>query len=811
MKMTTRIAMENMKYYRSRNILIGIATFLTTLLLFVIPTVAKDIIDQDHAWVKEYTPAWYGCFQDIDEDMVKNLSAHKDIGEWGLYCEAGRVWSDAKTENQPVVGLVYYDEKGAKLYKKELAEGRMPEQEKEIAVSGKCLEELGISAAVGDEIALPVQILRKGVLDYREEQKFTVTGFLTDEKPYEVLVSDAFIKKEIPDRRYCFAFQIRGLDNINKDDVEESIYRIADGFSIPRQEVELNNTYLNANYVDPDFLPIVAVIMCIVVFAGIIAIYNIYYISMTQRTRELGRLKALGTTKKQLKQILLREGLLIAGIAIPAGLIAGTPLIKLLLYCFVRLGMNPYKDVDMSRLVFDAYMNIPIYHGWIYLMAAGISLFTVCLSLAVPLHKAGKISVVETLRFSGANRKEKRRKLCGRLSVFCLAKINLSDNRKKGLITILSMSMTGILIMIVASVLSCASPEQMTDALFSGQYEISVKVENGNREHPEWQWESVKKNNPLNADLKKKIENLGGVQKIEQFDVLTVTGDFFDGESDLWGVPEAYAHELKAGLIEGKADYEDLQSGDKVILNNLFLSWNPEVQLAVGDKVTLQVEGKKREFEIIGIGEYNGSYCYGAFLMAKEPVDKMVPDNTERFWSIYADEVYNAELYAKLTALTADTGKMSIGAWKWQYDGNKAALSMTRSACIIFLGVLGVICITNLINTMIQSVNVRRKEIGMLQAVGMSRRQLRNMLALEGMYYTLGALLVSLGLGSILGYWAFLWGKKAGLLAIQTFHYPWQAAGIMALVLILIQIVLVGTLSSFISRENVTERIRFGG
>lgn len=45
MKMTTRIAMENMKYYRSRNILIGIATFLTTLLLFVIPTVAKDIID----------------------------------------------------------------------------------------------------------------------------------------------------------------------------------------------------------------------------------------------------------------------------------------------------------------------------------------------------------------------------------------------------------------------------------------------------------------------------------------------------------------------------------------------------------------------------------------------------------------------------------------------------------------------------------------------------------------------------------------------------------------------------------------------
>ena len=41
MKMTTRVAFDNMKYHKSRNILIGIAIILTTMLLFVVPTVGK--------------------------------------------------------------------------------------------------------------------------------------------------------------------------------------------------------------------------------------------------------------------------------------------------------------------------------------------------------------------------------------------------------------------------------------------------------------------------------------------------------------------------------------------------------------------------------------------------------------------------------------------------------------------------------------------------------------------------------------------------------------------------------------------------
>ena len=62
-------------------------------------------------------------------------------------------------------------------------------------------------------------------------------------------------------------------------------------------------------------------------------------------------------------------------------------------------------------------------------------------------------------------------------------------------------------------------------------------------------------------------------------------------------------------------------------------------------------------------------------------------------------------------------------------------MNLTRGACYAFLGILGAICIMNMINTMIHSVHVRKKEIGMLQAVGMSDFQLQIMLQLEGVFY----------------------------------------------------------------------------
>ena len=76
MKMTTRVAYCNMRHYKSKNILIGIAIILTTLLLFVIPSIGKDMVEVNFAVINKIYPTWHALYRNVDESTVMKLSGN---------------------------------------------------------------------------------------------------------------------------------------------------------------------------------------------------------------------------------------------------------------------------------------------------------------------------------------------------------------------------------------------------------------------------------------------------------------------------------------------------------------------------------------------------------------------------------------------------------------------------------------------------------------------------------------------------------------------------------------------------------------
>ena len=90
----------------------------------------------------------------------------------------------------------------------------------------------------------------------------------------------------------------------------------------------------------------------------------------------------------------------------------------------------------------------------------------------------------------------------------------------------------------------------------------------------------------------------------------------------------------------------------------------------------------------------------------------------------------------------------------------KQGMSFLATGCYLFLGVLGLICIMNLINTMLNSIHMRKKELGIMQAIGLSEKQLIRMLHLESLFYTAGAVLCSVGIGSLPDIFVFFTQKK---------------------------------------------------
>ena len=631
------------------------------------------------------------------------------------------------------------------------------------------------------------------------------------------MVSEAFLKAEIPVEqvKYRFLLQVNGQKGNTTADYTETIQNIARQFGISEDDMNINKEYLAANYVDPATIPVIVGIMLIVVLAGIITIYSVYYVSMNQRVREFGKLKAIGATKRQLRQIVLREGMGVALFAIPIGLLIGTVAVKVVLLQFVE------HAKDSNVLITEAYKvvakgEVQLYYWWIYLLAIAVTLCTVYLSLMKPMRMAAKVSEIEAMRYQGGSKRQKSsRKGYQFLNIGRLTKRNLAENKKKSTITIVSMAVTGIFVMMVATVLSCANPMESAKSLIVGQYEISPIVESGNKEHPEYEWAEVQKNNPLNEGLKQQIEELDGVERVDVFTALKVSGGPFEekiGNEFINGVPEEYAEELKKGITEGNVTYEELKSGDKVILDRALLHWYPDIK--VGDKLKLNIHDGdntfQKEIEVAAIGEYGrGLTNYNCLIMAKEGAEKLTINNSSSYFQVIADKDYDEALEASLQAIVDGSGRLQMRTWKNEYDTWENAIQMTRGACYAFIIILAAISIMNLINTMINSVHVRKKELGMMQAIGMSDRQLMKMLQLEGIFYTVGTLIISIGVGSLAGYPLFLYAKRTGMFDISTYHYPVTAAIIIILTLFVIQMLLAIFIAKSVRKDSLIERIRF--
>lgn len=769
--MVARVALANAKYHKRKNILTGIAVFLTTLLLFLVPTIGYDMIRGQFAVINEMYPNFHALFGNVTEEKVKKLSAHHYVARRGLRSDAG--YMDVK---DAVVSLTYLDTEGFDMYNFELAEGRLPEAENEIVVSERILAELSQSGRIGDTITVPYQVFRNGGLDLIQEKDFVICGFIADtessiqQKRYDAFISKAFLESEIPPEQvsYLFLFRVNAEETATTDKLEAMIERLAKQFGIPERYVRINEDYLGANYLDPAYVP----------------------------------------------GIILTEGLIVAGIAIPLGLSVGTVLTRYVLLGIFELYRKENRMIEvMKEFVLDG--KVRLCHPWIYLLAAGVAVATVCLSLLRPMRAAAGVSEIEAMRYRDGRsfKGKKERKGYRDITVGRLTWIYLVGNKRKSAITICSMAITGLLFMTVATVLACADPTEGADNRILSEYEISPVVRFDNKEYPELEWSEVQKNNPLTEELKERILRIDGITGVECHKATCVKAEPF-GDDKVWvaGIPESGKDQLESGIVEGRVAYEELTAGDKVVMDKNLLYWYPG--LKIGDILDVIVEDgggtHRRQLEIAAIGDYPLSFTnYNFLIMAREGIETLSDNNLNFYYHIFAEEKNNAEVEAKLRAIIEESGRLEMRAWKDVYEEHRSGMAVMSGLCYTFLGILGAICIMNMINTMIHSVHIRKKEIGMLQAVGMSDAQLYGMLQLEGLFYTAGTLLVAVGGGSLAGYPVFLWARENGMFSIRSYHYPAEAAIVVILVLVIVQFVLALALGKSVKKESIIDRIRF--
>lgn len=200
---------------------------------------------------------------------------------------------------------------------------------------------------------------------------------------------------------------------------------------------------------------------------------------------------------------------------------------------------------------------------------------------------------------------------------------------------------------------------------------------------------------------------------------------------------------------------------------------------------------------------------YGAdeFIMGSETFIRDTETNSVMYYAFDTTDDANAAMESFLADYTENVNSQFDYESKTTYAGE---FESTRSMFLLLGGALsfivGLVGVLNFFNAILTCITARRRELAVLQSIGMTARQLRTMLALEGLFYTVGAALLALAL--IVVTTPFVGPTLNRLIWFFTYHFTiWPIALVLPLFGVLG--ILIPVLSCRAAqRYSVVERLR---
>ena len=792
MKTLTNLVKGNLKSSKAKSVLICITIMLTTTLLTSVGIICNNWLKTNKAATIEYSGSFEGIYKRVNKDKLDIIKNNASIDQYGIYKAIGT--SQYEDSN---LGLIYADNTIKNMANIKFEDGTMPEKENEIAIESGYLNLLNNGAKIGDKIKLSYESLSTGEI---KEKEFILSGILQTsdiskaQKSYSAIISKSYyISEEVDENtKYNVYINIVKPKKLTADEVKESILSIAKNMGIEEYDVRINTDYINASNPDPQVIAGGIVVALIIILSSMLVIYSIFYVSVINKVHEYGKLRAVGATKRQIRKIILREGFILSCISIPLG---------------IAIGYLIGQVVILKALKMDRYgvggMNIFIAIG-----VAVITVISVLLSLLKPMKMACNISPVEAMRYDGNDSKQKKRKGYEEINLKKITFANLSRNKKRTVITLLSLSLSGILFIVASTIMNCMNPENMAKDHSLG--DITVYLDNYDwNEDGSNNLYDIQANNPLGKEMCERLENIPGVKKINMEKSAWASIDIGAGEKnleDIQGFDKEFYDELSEHLVEGEINKEALESGEGLVYTHP--SYAKEIGIKVGSTQVITIyDGKdsyKKEFTVLALVDIGGA----SIRIPESVMDSLIKTDTTIRVGLEIKKDMLKSVEEEIKNITDNDEYLSYGTLEDSIETYKKSMAITSVLIYSLVIIIGVIGLMNLINTMITSIITRKRELGILQAIGLSDKQLVKMLQIEGLFYTVGTLLITLTLGNILGYIAVIIFRNTGA-SYAIYDYPLTQTIIMIVAITLVQILITYMVTNNFKKDSLVDRIRY--
>jgi putative ABC transport system permease protein len=683
-----------------------------------------------------------------ENGQIKWMGASKSVG-------SGKVGNNR-------VGVIYQDE--LLMEKNEVSyEGRLPEKDGEIMVPRDYLEILGIQAQPGAKVSMD---LGDGTV-----RDYTLTGIVKNPSKAS---NNHRVYASLP----C------------------AIFLTGDEKGLVDATVNLKNAV------------------------------NMTFPQAEEIAKEMGA--AAGLTEKQVK--------------VSESFFNQAGIVKLSITSIVALALVALLILAAAGLVIGGIMGyLLVPKGWDWKTTLGgmaVCAFLGFAAVRMSVRKPGKIAAktapVEAISYTGySSSQDLAKKRYQYLTPANLAMLNLKRSKKKSILTMCSLILAGVLLGAICSFVVSYKPSASIESSYPyGEFQIQLTAESGfgNQDISEdgrmKQYSALQSSGTIGKELRDEVEGIDGVTETRPWSYLNVSTDLFGKETNtgINGISEGDFAWIKKMGYEGPASYEELVKSQGLVVEVESNSNFKDFPVHVGDMIhviTYNGSGEKIEKDFPVAATFHHitwmkthkeenkklplSIMGSTLIMPAAVLDEWAGMDTTYGFEIATDPKKTEDVGKKLESLYGAEENLYIASKMESIEYLEQMFLPGKIILFVLAGFLVVFGVINLMNTILTNLFTRKRELGIFQAVGMTKGQLKKMLGRESLIYVGITIACTITAGGALGY--LLVGALDDMGMGVKYQYPWFPVLLFIVILTAMQTGMTRYGVSLLQKQSLAERM----
>lgn len=618
-------------------------------------------------------------------------------------------------------------------------------------------------------------------------------------------------------------FKADDMSNVSSDEIspEDQQTSGVNGYSFNTTLLAMKG-YGGSEGTNVMIFSLAVIIIIIVMLASVFVIRNSFAISITEKTSMYGMLASVGATKRQIRRNVLFEGFILGLIGIPLGILLGLGVNAIL----IAILNSVLGDVLSGASFVFVTPTIPI------ICAIVLSAVTIFLSSFFIALRASRIPPLVAIRGNKDikvknNKPYRTSKLTKKLFGVGgeIASKSLKRSRKKYRTTVISIVVSVAMFIAVSAFMDYGMT--FTDHYY-GNADYSYMVTGIDAKQAQTIEKMPEIENYLTVGLQYgyvsadvPVNKCGENFLYDEPDGSKSFGaEFLEFEHDTFvqicRELELDYNKIKGGvLVYSQVTPDNSESGNSSKPMKLFGKTAPTKFTVHGndDEGNALITGKlkvssvfdkipKSADSVIGEGTIFGQ---GLIIGEQGVISPQLGEHGCDI-TLYANTSDHTSLTNRIESMEGADDSIYI------YDYEEIVRQFNAIMLIVgifvygFIGVISLIGLTNIFNTISTNMQLRSKEFASLKSIGMTKKEFNRMIRLESLMYGIKSLLIGIPLG-IAGVFAIFSAFSNGNVPMS-FVFPWKAILIsIAVVFVAVWLIMKYSISK-VNKQNIIETIR---